>query len=452
MSTGPTDSGEIARLHNSAREAIREAMKTLKISETVVPSGTEAYTPRRSADPDLPPAPPVRRMVLVDRGDGALEWRDPEPTAPASLPRRSFDDLAAGTRNVAEVPVEILEPNKILEKLIDWDNQLTPSQGLRRWTGTNGFEPIAAVPSVQTNPDGSPGKILLIVHGTFSNSEAIFNQLAQVETDSQFLAWAASKYQHILTFDHPTISVSPVLNALDLTRLFADVATPVDVICHSRGGLVVRWWLEAFSGAKTGTRRVVFVASPLGGTSLASPARIRDAFNLFTTVGSYLKDAGQVASVFIPFTTIAVGLMQIFVSVTGIVANTPLADLFFNAVPGLGAMSRVGNNTELARLQSGPPSLPQYFAVYSDFQMEKAGWRFWKLFQNPSLRMANWGASLIFEQANDLVVDNRASIELFKGKGIPRNRLLIMETNGKVFHTNYFLQLRMLKELQQFLA
>ena len=243
---------------------------------------------------------------------------------------------------VADVPVEVLAPNKIVEKLTEWDAKLTPSRGLRRWTKAAGFDPIGAVPSVTTNRDGSPGKTLLIVHGTFSNSEAIFGQFDKIEADSGFLVWAASTYQHVLTFDHPTLSVSPVLNAIDLTRLFADVPTPVDVICHSRGGLVVRWWLEAFGGAKIGPRPVVFVASPLGGTSLASPAKLREAFNLFTTVGSYLRDAGEVASIFAPFMTIAVGLMQVFVSVTGVVANTPLADLFFSAIPGLGSMSRVG--------------------------------------------------------------------------------------------------------------
>jgi hypothetical protein len=289
-----------------------------------------------------------------------------------------------------------------------------------------------------------------VLHGTFSQSEAIFSQLARVEPDSQFLAWAGATYEHVLTFDHPTLSVSPVLNALDLTRLFADVTADVDVICHSRGGLVARWWLEAFGGARAGTRRVAFVASPLGGTSLASPARLRDAFNLFTTVGSYLRETGEVAAVFAPFMTFAVGLMQVFVSVTDRVANSPLADLFFNAVPGLGGMSRVGNNPELERLQTGSSSLSQYFAVYSDFQMEKAGWKFWKLFQNPALRMAQWGASVIFEQPNDLVVDNRASIELFKGKGIPPSRLLKFDTNGTIFHTNYFQQVRVLRALQGF--
>ncbi len=383
MPTHPNDPEQTARFHNAARDAIRDAMETLRVNRSAAPAGPEAYTPRRSTDLTAPPAPPLRRMVLVDRGDGALEWRDPEAMTIAGGSRRSFEDVAAGVRNVADVPVEVLEPNKILEKLIEWDNLLTPAQGLRRWSKVAGFEPIPAAPCVTTDPNGSEGKILLFVHGTFSNSEAIFSQLDRVETDTGFLEWANTKYEHILTFDHPTMSVSPVLNALDLTRLLADVTSPVDVICHSRGGLVVRWWLEAFGGAKTGARRAVFLASPLGGTSLASPARLRDALDLFTTVGTYLKDAGAVASAFLPFVTIAVGLMQIFVSVTGVVANTPLADLFFNAVPGLGAMSRVGNNTELDRLRSGTGSLPPYFSIYSDFQMEMAGWRFWRLFQNP---------------------------------------------------------------------
>lgn len=239
---------------------------------------------------------------------------------------------------------------------------------------------------------------------------------------------------------------------MDLARLFADARHPVDVICHSRGGLVARWWLEAFGGSAVGERRVVFVASPLGGTSLASPDRIRKAFDLFTTVGAFLRDAGAAASVCMPFTSVAVGLMQVFVSVTGAVAYTPMADLFFSAVPGLGAMSRVGNSPELQRLQSGRSTVPPYFAITSDFQMEHAGWRFWKLFQDTKLRGASWGASLVFQQANDLVVDDRSTRELFTGKAISPERLLDLGTNGQVHHTNYFQQGVVLRKIQEFLG
>ena len=227
--------------------------------------------------------------------------------------------------------------------------------------------------------------------------------------------------------------------------------SPVDVICHSRGGLVTRWWLEAFDGAKRGKRRVVFVASPLGGTSLASPAKMREAMNLFTSVGSHIRDAFKIGSVYCPFLNVGTMLAQIVVMATGTLAKTPLSDLFFSAVPGLGAMSRVGNQPELERLRSGPHELSSaYFAIRSDFRMEDAGWRFWKHFTK--MGVSQWGADQIFDQPNDLVVDNRSAIELFQGLGLRPDHYLDLSRNGKVHHTNYFTDAAVIAKLREFLA
>ncbi len=442
------DPAEIDRLHDAARGSIRDAMTRLGVASTVAIQPGVAAAPL-PVDPD---APARRRMVLVDRGDGAMEWRDPTPAIGMAAPRRDVADAPAAAKTVVDIEVEELPPNRIIARLESFDASLTPHQGLRRWRPDGTFEPLDAVPPRGDRPEGPSTRDLLVIHGTFSNSESLFDQLAGVERDAGFLSWAAARYRNVLTFDHPTLSVSPVLNAMDLARTFADVRHPVDVICHSRGGLVARWWLEAFGGAAVAERRVVFVASPLGGTSLASPDRIRQAFDLFTTVGAFLRDAGAAASVCAPFTGVAVGLMQVFVAVTGSVANTPMADLFFNAVPGLGAMSRVGNSPELQRLHSGSSSPLPYFSISSDFQMERAGWRFWRLFQDPTLRGASWGASLVFEQANDLVVDDRSTCELFTGKGIPPGRRLDLGTNGAVHHTNYFQQEIVLTKIREFLG
>jgi hypothetical protein len=454
MSQGMPESDETLLLHHTAREAVSDAMARLGISRSPLPA-SESTQPRRGfesgpVEPGTGTRP--RAMALVDVGNGALEWRDPDLFQPQGAPRRAFGDLATGAQLVDLVPTEDLGPNQIVGKLTDWDLKLTPTQGLRRWTLEKGFEPITSVPSVTTNSLGESGRILLFVHGTFSNNDAIFGQLQEIESAGAFLHWASSRYEQILAFDHPTLSVSPVLNGMDLTRLFSEVRAPVDVICHSRGGLVVRWWLEAFAGASVGPRRVVFVAAPLGGTSLASPAKLRDAFNLFTTVGTHLSKIGAAVSVFAPFMSVAVGLMNVFVAVTGFVANTPMADLFFSAIPGLGGMSRVNNNNELERLQTGSFRLAPYFAIRSDFQMERAGWQFWKNFQNLQLRTANFGASLIFDQANDLVVDSRAMIELFKSRGLVSDRVLDFGTNGNVYHTNYFLQPRVTEAFRKFLS
>ncbi|WUI60523.1 hypothetical protein OG774_22620 [Actinomycetospora sp. NBC_00405] len=45
----------------------------------------------------------------------------------------------------------------------------------------------------------------------------------------------------IIAFDHPTASVPPEQNAKALLRLIPDdVHLELDIVCHSRGGLVAR--------------------------------------------------------------------------------------------------------------------------------------------------------------------------------------------------------------------
>jgi hypothetical protein len=437
-------------LHEQARALVDEAFAGLSVT---VPGGT---TTAPLAFPELRRGARrggrtgrVRNLTLVDIGDGTLLWREPIRDSALLGPRRR-GAVAPGPPGevIHSVPVEELEPNKVVEFLHGVDAKLTPNQGLRRlsWDAAHGefaFEPVAGYPG---GPSRAPiaaatRRVLLIVHGTFSNGDHIADQLRQTEP-AGFFAWAKSNYDEVFSFDHPTLSVSPLLNALDLARLFAEAKVPVDVICHSRGGLVVRWWLEAFAGASVGPRRAVFVASPLGGTSLASPPKLRAAIDLFTSVGSFLKTAGTAASAYLPFMTVAVGLLTVFTSVTGLVANTPLADAAFAMVPGLGGQSRVGNNEELNRLHAGAvTSLPQYFAVQSDFRPEAVGWAFWRYFVNLGDRLTSQAAGLVFNQSNDLVVDTRSMTEMLPGKALnPANRVLDFGNNPDVHHTNYFLQ------------
>ncbi len=421
------------------REFVRAARESVQDAKTVL--GLRAAP--ELAEIDRAP----RGLSLVNHGHGLLRWQD-STSDPAAA---DGPETSPESTSLVEIPNEILAPNQILARLEAWDGRLNPNQGLRRWSPVDGrLHPIRAVPPVEDSV-GKPGGILLLLHGTFSSGDAIADQLASIESQAHFFAWAASRYEHILSFDHPTLSVSPVLNGLDLARLFGSVKSPVDVIAHSRGGLVARWWLEAFAGMSVGPRRVIFVSSPLGGTSLASPPRLREAFDLFTTVGAHLKMAGAAASVFLPFTMVAVALLQVFQTVTGALARTDLSDLFFATIPGLGGMSRVGHHGELDRLHSGTAPLPDYFAVRSDFQMESAGWRFWKNFQHPALHTSQWGADRIFDAENDLVVDNRSTIEIYKGQGLPADRIQHFATNGEIHHTNYFTRVEVIEAFRRFL-
>jgi hypothetical protein len=250
---------------------------------------------------------------------------------------------------------------------------------------------------------------------------------------------ARKHYDAVLAFDHPTLAVSPLLNALDLARAFHAWKGSIDLVCHGSGGLVARWWLEVLSPAPAAQRRAVLVGSPLGGTSLAAPPRLRSALSLLTNLGGALTMAGDEASAAAarPILEVALGLMRLVSSASSFVDRTPLIDAGIALAPGLAAMSRVGNHPELRRLRGArEDALPAYFAVRSDFQSEKPGWSFWKYFVRTRERLKDIGAEAIFEGPNDLVVDTDSMIDLRDGVPVPS--VHDFGTNDEVHHANYF--------------
>jgi hypothetical protein len=228
-----------------------------------------------------------------------------------------------------------------------------------------------------------------------------------------------------------------------LARHFAHVKAPVDVVCHSRGGLVVRWWLEVISPDKARRGRVVMVGSPSAGTSLASPANLRGALDFFTTVGHALEMTGTAASLVMPFTAIPLGLLKIVNSVLGVGAKTPLIDAVVAMIPGLAGQSRVANNFELNRLRDKSLPLPEYHVIQSKFDPPKVTWwKFWDYFKNN--RLAHWGADFLFKDANDLVVDTDSMADFIEGKALTpeqvKKYVWDFGPSGTVHHANYFQQ------------
>lgn len=253
-------------------------------------------------------------------------------------------------------------------------------------------------------------------------------------------------YDEVLAFDHYTLSLNPVLNALDLSRRFADCKAPVDVVCHSRGGLVTRWWLEVFNPNPNPKSKAVFVGSPLNGTSLADPTKLRNALDFLTNIGNTFSLAGQAASTVMPFFTVAVGLMKIFTSITSVGAKLPLIDAMIAMIPGLAAQSMTDTNFELTRLRKqGNRPLPDYYAVMSNFETEEVNWKFWKVFADWKNRATDAATNLVFDCENDLVVNTSSMTSLFDSLNLdPKNRkqVLDFETTNTIHHTNYFQQKR----------
>ena len=75
----------------------------------------------------------------------------------------------------------------------------------------------------------------------------------------QLLDAAQQHYDQVLAFDHYTLSRGPILNALDLARLFAPSKAEIDIVCHSRGGLLTRWFFEVMDRLLDRKRRAVLV-------------------------------------------------------------------------------------------------------------------------------------------------------------------------------------------------
>src|SRR5262249_46077537 len=153
----------------------------------------------------------------------------------------------------------------------------------------------------------------------------------------------ASHYAAVLAFEHPTIAVSPFLNALDLAAALKPYGNlPVDIVCHSRGGLVALWWMHMVD-RQDRQKRCIFLGSPLQGTSLANPAKLRSSLNLLANVGKLVGDIGGTAGILaLPMT-----LIKVISSVIDAAASVPLLDAALAMIPGLSAQSRIDNNHEL---------------------------------------------------------------------------------------------------------
>jgi hypothetical protein len=99
--------------------------------------------------------------------------------------------------------------------------------------------------------------------------------------------------------------------------------------------------------------QVVFVGSPLMGTSLASPTGCARRWTFWPMADAMSQLARGTALAFPPAMPLALGvagLAKVLGRVLNLGAALPLADAVVGLVPGLMSQSRVDNNLELAQL------------------------------------------------------------------------------------------------------
>lgn len=384
--------------------------------------------PGRRGGPARSATPAALALDLVE-ADGVLRWR-PAGTAAAAArgaegrrrgPGRDAGHVVA-TREFAAVA-----PDAVHAAIQGLDRGFTPARGLRRLSRGR----LVACP-----PGPFAGRTLLVIHGTFSNSDNVVADLAATPHGRDLLGRAERRYDQVLCFDHPTLAQGPLLNAVELDRLLAGGSHAVDVLCHSRGGLVARWWLETLPRGRRGRTRAVLVGAPVAGTSLAAGPRIRAGLDAMTTLGAAVAATGQALGLAAPFLAAPVGLLRILLSLAGVTARAPIADALLAAVPGLFAQARIGNNSELAVLRGGAAADVDYFPVTANFEPAGTGWRFWRAFRRTTL--ADAAADVVFDGPNDLVVDTESMADFGTATGIRPADRLDFGTTGDVHHCGYF--------------
>lgn len=369
------------------------------------------------------------KVELVRDEDGLLRWVYSPPTSPGGTGRRSYRAIRVAPADVVQsFRFNDFGANAVTDKLIAADGWLTPDQRMQRWQDGQLVD--------DAQPRIAKGRVLLLVHGTFSQSQMWFDELQASEAGRKLLAGWQQQYSAILAFGHPTLSVAAWSNALDLHRALQGVSAPIDVVCHSRGGLVVGWLMRLRA---VPVERVVFVASPLVGTSLAAPDKLRAALDMIASYADAVSRLGAQATGIVPFAEGVSLLAKIFGKVLHLGSTTPIVDAAVGLVPGLATQQLVKNNGDVRQLFADPwLCTPKMSGIGAAFQPDESAqpiWKFWRRFSHIGDQIKYGAADLVFPGPNDLVVDVDSMFRLGEGGNIAFEALGVGPTTH---HTNYF--------------
>ncbi|HEX2252564.1 MAG TPA: hypothetical protein VHQ65_04790, partial [Thermoanaerobaculia bacterium] len=345
-------------------------VEILRPEERPLPAGAATRSTARD-EPALVvevPGPGSGRaqVLLAADEDGVLSWHLPVDGTPAQaatrgeerrtylLPRRVVPAAAAGTRGLIGavgrklfkvLSFRLLDP--VLGRIGDgfasaWERRNRPHR-LRSFSRDDFQAPAGTELAPTDFARLAGGRALLFVHGTLSTTHGAFGRIEPALVDELHQRYGG----RVFAFDHPTISVTPQENARVLAQLLAEgrpagQGFDVDVVAHSRGGLVIRELVErpGEAGLPEGLLRlgtVVFVATPNAGTALADRHHLSDFVDTFTNLLELVPDNPVVeilASVITVLKQVAVGALG---GLDGITAQAPGSEYLTGLNRGAGA-------------------------------------------------------------------------------------------------------------------
>jgi len=173
----------------------------------------------------------------------------------------------------------------------------------------------------------------------------IFNEIQLPKADEN--CWPTRKhYSAVLAFEHPTVSISPVLNALDLSEHSRLTGTAAWISSATARRVGRELWMHVVD-SRPCEKRCVFVGSPLQGTNLANrrSCAIRCTACLLWPRHRQCRSRCRISGV-------AHDIIKVAASVVDFTAKTPFLDAAVAMIPGLAAQSSTQNNQDLIRLNA----------------------------------------------------------------------------------------------------
>lgn len=258
------------------------------------------------------------------------------------------------------------------------------------------------------------GRALLLVHGTISRAHTAFGGLPRDVVEELHRRYEG----RVFAFDHYTLSHDPLQNLDWFCRHLPEAQKlDIDILCHSRGGLVSRYLAERRSALSLGSReihvrRIVFAAVPNSGTILADPQYMNDFVDSYVNLFNFLPDTGIVE-----------GLQAII---------TVVKQLAVGALRGLEGLQSMNPDGDFLRLlNDGAAGDTHYCALTADFEPTQRGFK-----QYAADRVTD----RIFEERNDLVVPTAGVFRENGRGGFPIPETVEFGPTDGVGHTNFFVQ------------
>ncbi|GAA1061443.1 lipase family alpha/beta hydrolase [Agromyces bracchium] len=411
----------------AARESgLREVMKfELHVQEVPLPPAAPRQRAATGEDafvletPDL--GPEVGQVVLALDEAGAVTWNFPEtadravevPATRGAGGKKRFVIRQAtpappATGTAANRGIFGAIGRKLLKVLIypvtdailgpvsqffagKWEETKRPY--LVRAFGPGNYVDPMSTGFGRTDWDGLDQKrALLFLHGTFSTSHDAFHHLPAPTMEELHRRYEG----RVFAFNHYTLSHTPQENVQQFAKMLPHgIHLDLDIVAHSRGGLVARTLAGELSGSSHGVmrmdvpgvtvRRAVFVATPNHGTALADADHLIAFIDRFTTLLN-LAPPGPAE--------VVADVLEAIITAVKVIGHA-----IVNGLPGLQSMAPKGGFINAINGGTGPAAV--YFSIAANYEPDRSG-PLWPLVRDS---VKNSVIDRVFgEDKNDLVV------------------------------------------------